>query len=59
MILNPPTDNIFQISLSLMIIDVYVNSFSGVKFPLHGCWLGPSHLYNVQSSLDSAFEYVF
>jgi len=42
-----------------MIIDVYVNSFSGVKFPLHGCWLSPSHLYNIQSSLDSAFEYVF
>ena len=59
MILNPPPDRIFQTFMSVMIIDIYVGSVSGVLLPLHGCWIDRTHLYNIQYSCDGAFQYVF
>jgi len=57
-ILNPPTDHIFQTAISVLIVDAYVESGSVVLLPLHGCWLNPTHLSNIQYSFSSAFEYV-
>jgi len=45
--------------MSAMISDVYVESVSAVLLPLHGCWLNPTHLYNMQNRIDAASEYVF
>jgi len=61
MILNPPTDRIFQSATAVMILDVYATSVSVVQLPLHSCW-GNSrymHLGNIDNNLSSAFEYVF
>jgi len=38
---------------------VYVDSVSGVLYPLHGCWLDSLHLYNIQNILSCAFQCVF
>jgi len=59
MILNLPTDHVFQSAMSVLIIDVYLQSVSGALVPLHSCWVNPTHLYNTQHSLNSAFAYVF
>jgi len=56
---NPPTDYIFQSAMSVMIVEVYIGSVSGLLAPLHGCWLNHTHLANIQIHLDSAFEYAF
>jgi len=56
---NPPTDCIFQSAMSVMIVDTYVDSVSGVLSPLHSCWGGPTPLDNIYNRLGSAFEYVF
>jgi len=45
--------------MSVVIIDVYVESVFGVQVPIHGCWENTTHLYNVQYSLSDAFDYVF
>ena len=58
-ILNPSTDHIFQSAISVVIVDVYVISVSGVQLPLHGCWGDPRHLDNIYTRVASAFEYVF
>jgi len=42
-----------------MIVEVYVESVSGVLLPLHGCWLTPTHLPNIYNNVGSTFEYVF
>jgi len=59
MILNLPPDRIFQTFMSVTIIDIYVGSVSKVLLPLHGCWEGLTHVYNMQYSCDGAFQYVF
>ena len=51
-ILNLPTDHIFQSAMSVLIVDVYLQSVSGVLVPLHSCWVNPTHLYNIQHSLN-------
>ena len=56
---NPPTDRDFQTAMAVMIAEVYVDSVSGVLYPLHGCWLDSLHLYNIQNILSCAFQYVF
>jgi len=56
---NPPTDRIFQTAMSVIILDVYLESFSGALIPLHGCWLNVTHILNIYNSLGSAFAYVF
>ena len=57
-ILNPPTDCNFQSSISVLIVDVYLESVSGVLLPLHGCRANPDHLDNIYNHVGSAFEYV-
>jgi len=57
-ILNPPTDHIFKTTISAMIVEIYVMSSAGVLLPLHGCWLSPTHLLKIQTSLFSALSYV-
>ena len=59
MILNPPPDRIFQNVMSVMIINVYLESVAGLQVPLHGCWEGSAHLYKIYNHASSAFEYVF
>ena len=59
MILNPPTDCIFQSRMSVTIFDTYVESVAGVPVPLHGCWTNETHLDVIWNSLNTAFEYVF
>jgi len=47
--------------MSLVAIDVDVNSIAGNLLPLHGCSLSGTHgthLLNVEETLGSAFEYV-
>ena len=58
-ILNPPTNHIFKAATSIVIVDVYVMSVSGMLVPLHGCWGNPTRLDDIYNSLASAFEYVF
>ena len=57
--LNLPTDHIFQSAMSVMIFSVYLESVSGEPLPLHGCWMNPTHLANMQYSIFAVFEYVF
>jgi len=57
--LNLPTDHIFQSAMSVMIVNVYIQSVPGVLVSFHSCWVNPTHLYNIQHSLDIAFAYVF
>jgi len=59
MMINPPTDRIFQSAMSVVVVDGYVNSFSGVLLPLHGCWGNSTHLSNINNGLSTAFEYVY
>ena len=59
MILDPQADRIFQTFMSVMIIDIYVGSVSGVQLPLHGCWTNATHLMGIENKVDSAFQYVF
>jgi len=56
--LNPPTDRIFQTAMSVIILDVYLESFSGALLPLHGCWLNITHILSIYNSLGSGFAYV-
>ena len=58
-ILNPPTNHIFKAAMSIVIVDVYVMSVSGMLIPLHGCWMNPTHLIDIDNNVDSAFRYVF
>jgi len=58
-ILNLPTENIFQSAMCALIVDVYVQSVSGMLLPPHGCWVHNTYLYNVQYGIIAAFEYVF
>ena len=55
-ILNPPTDHIFQSVISVMIFDTYIQSVSGVLLPFHGCWGNPTHLSNIDNGVSTAFE---
>jgi len=57
--LNPPTDHIFQSAMSVMIFDAYVQSVSGVLLPLHGCWQNETYSDNIDNRVGSAFQYVF
>ena len=59
MILNPPPDCIFQNVMSVMIINVYLESVAGLQVPLHGCWEGSTHLDKIYNHASSAFKYVF
>jgi len=62
MILNPPTDCIFQSAISTVIVDVYLESVSGMQAPLHGCWIiatNAMHLGDIGNKVNSAFQYVF
>jgi len=42
-----------------MIVEAYVSSVQGILLPLHGCWVNPTPLNDVEDSVISAFEYVF
>jgi len=41
-----------------VIVNVYLDSVSGVQLPLHGCWANATHFDNIDNSVASAFEYV-
>jgi len=58
-ILNAPIDRIFQIGVSVIIVEVYFTSASKLLVPLHGCWQDTTHLYHIYSNIVSAFQYVF
>jgi len=58
MILNPSTDCTFQSAMSVVIVDVYVESVSGMQVPLHACWIKSTHLSDIENKLGSAFQYV-
>jgi len=45
--------------MSVVIVDTYVVSVSGVLLPLHGCWENSTHLGNIYNSVATAFEYVY
>ena len=57
--LNPPTDHIFQSAMSMMIFDAYVQSVSRMLLPLHGCWQNETYSDNIDNHVGSAFQYVF
>jgi len=54
-----PTNWSYFSAISVLIVDVCLESIYGSLFPLHGCWENTTHLDNIQYSLSSAFEYVF
>ena len=45
--------------MSVVIIDVYVESVSAVQLPLHGCWVDTMHLHYMEYRIIAATEYVF
>jgi len=45
--------------MSVMIVEVYIESVSGMQVPLHGCWTNATHLGDIDNKVDSAFQYVF
>jgi len=45
--------------MSVVIVDTYIISVSGVLLPLHGCWENSTHLGNIYNSVATAFGYVY
>jgi len=43
-ILNPPTEHIFQSAISVVIFGIYVESVFGPLLPVHDCWMNETHL---------------
>jgi len=44
--------------MSVVILDIYIKSVSGMQVPLHGCWTNATHLTDIENKVDSAFQYV-
>jgi len=45
--------------MSLVILNTYISSVSGVLLPPHGCWMNPTHLDNINKGVATALEYVY
>jgi len=45
--------------MSVAIVDVYIESVSGVRVPLYNCWINGTHFGDIDNKVYSAFQYVF
>ena len=59
MILNPPTDCTFQSAMSVVTVDVYIESVSGIQVSPRSCWENETHFTDISNKVEGAFQYVF
>ena len=45
--------------MSVVTVDVYIESVSGIQVSPHSCWENETHFTDISNKVEGAFQYVF